>query len=77
MASPTGSSAPWTPDGVPPLALALRGRSVVYWSGKALDLANLLAADADLGIDELGSGAVVRSTHSRDALLFSCRAASA
>jgi hypothetical protein len=37
MASPTEGLRPRTPDSVPPLSLALRGRSLLYNSGKTVD----------------------------------------
>jgi len=48
---------PLDPDGVPPLSLALRGRSLLYRSRRTVDSADLLAADAGLGPDKMGSGA--------------------
>jgi hypothetical protein len=61
-----GGSAPWTPDGVPPLSWALRGGNLLYYSRRTLDLTCCRAAKADLGTDKMGSGAVVRSTPGRD-----------
>src|SRR5580698_3336117 len=61
-----GGSAPWTPDGVPPLSLALRGGSPLYQTRRTVDRVDLISADASLGTDKMGSGAVVRSTPRRD-----------
>ncbi len=57
MASPTKGSAPWTPvtrerashDGVPPLSLARRGGSLLYFSRETVGPVHRLAADAKLG----------------------------
>src|SRR5580698_6661827 len=52
-----GGSAPWTPDGVPPLSLALRGGSPLYQTRRTVDRVDLISADASLGTDKTGSGA--------------------
>src|SRR5450755_3262885 len=54
MASPTRGSAPWTPDGVPPLSLALRGGSPLYQSRRTVNSADFSAAEAALGTDKIG-----------------------
>ena len=57
MASPTRGSAPWTPDGVPPPALTLRGGGLLYGACRNEGLTCGRAANANLGTDESGSGA--------------------
>src|SRR5580700_1770671 len=52
-----GGSAPWTPDGVPPPAIALRGGSLLYLFPQTVDLTCCRAANANLGTAKMGSGA--------------------
>ena len=54
MASPTGGSAPWTPDGVPPLSIALRGGSPLH---SARGSRHWLDVDVERGDRKMGSGA--------------------
>jgi hypothetical protein len=58
MASPTRGSAPWTPDGVPPVSLALRGGSLLYYSGAGAALGGIAGGGRGAAIGALAAGAI-------------------
>ncbi len=68
MASPTRGSAPWTPDGVPPLSLALRGGRLLYNLTELCDWPTDSASMRDSGTDKMESGAYWprRASHDED-----------
>ncbi len=77
MASPTGGFAPWTPIGVPPPALALRGGSVLYPISLNRWSAHRRAADATYGTNKWGLGTCPQRVQSRALAFLACYEAAA